>query len=592
MSYSTQEQPLTLQQVAGYLLADQMIDRLQYDKILQIIPLQKNKIHPLISIASLKWPNLAQPKHYLSLENLTRWLAQRFTLPYIHIDPLKTDFAHLTRLVSYAYAERFKILPLKLENNLLTIATAEPLLREWEDELSKVLNLKIQRIIANPQDISHYLNEFYNLQHSLNEAAQDNKLKSSTVWHDFEQLLELENKDSKPAAGNQHIVHIVDWLLQYAFAQRASDIHLEPRRKEGHVRFRIDGQLHMVHKIPTQIMLAMVSRFKMLARMNLAERRRPQDGRIKTLSPETGKTVELRLSTMPTTFGEKLVARIFDPEVLVKNFNSLGFSKRDTMLWQRMTSHAHGIILITGPTGSGKTSTLYSALKHLARPELNICTIEDPIEVVEPEFNQMQVNPSIDVSFATGVRTLLRQDPDIIMVGEIRDQETAEVSVQAALTGHLVLSTLHTNDAPSAITRLFNIGVAPYLIDATLLGVVAQRLVRTLCPQCKQKQACDEHSWQSLIQPLTWKKPEFIYGSQGCDHCRQTGYHGRTGLFEIMPVTPAIAKLINKDSSLSTMRAVALKEGLYPLRFNGAQKIAAGLTTFEEVLRVIGINSL
>ncbi len=355
------------------------------------------------------------------------------------------------------------------------------------------------------------------------------------------------------------------------------------------MRFRIDGVLHQVYQIPAAILIAMTSRIKILARMDVVEKRRPQDGRVKTRTL-AGEEVELRISTMPTAFGEKLVMRIFDPEVLVRDFKELGFSDEDHKRWRDMTERPNGIVLVTGPTGSGKTTTLYSTLKTLATPEVNVCTIEDPIEMVEPAFNQMQVVQQIDLGFAEGVRALMRQDPDIIMVGEIRDLETAEMAVQSALTGHLVLSTLHTNDAPSAVARLLELGVPPYLLNATLNGVMGQRLVRTLCEHCKQKielnRAEDQAAWEALVMPWKSKHPAKLYKPVGCLECRMTGFTGRIGIYETLLFTGAIKALVNDKADLSALREQAFKEGMKPLRISGAMKVGAGLTTIEEVLKV------
>ena len=381
-------------------------------------------------------------------------------------------------------------------------------------------------------------------------------------------------------------MRIVDWLWQYAFEQRASDIHIEPRRDSGVVRFRIDGVLHQVYQIPPVVLTAMVSRVKLLARMEIVEKRRPQDGRIKTVTPE-GQEVELRVATMPTAFGEKIVMRIFDPEVLLRDFRDLGFSDDDLSRWETMIARAHGIILVTGPTGSGKTTTLYSTLKTLATPEVNVCTVEDPIEMVEPAFNQMQVQPQIGVDFESGVRTLMRQDPDIIMVGEIRDLPTAEMAVQAALTGHLVLSTLHTNDAPTAITRLIDLGVPPYLVNSTVIGVMAQRLVRTLCANCKAPaEPLSDEQWAALTKPYRATRPSITYKAVGCLDCRMTGYRGRAGLYEVMTMTPELRKLVVAGAGMDELREQAFRDGMKPLRASGAHKIATGLTTVEEVERV------
>ncbi|HEX7953866.1 MAG TPA: GspE/PulE family protein, partial [Burkholderiales bacterium] len=400
----------------------------------------------------------------------------------------------------------------------------------------------------------------------------------------FEQLVQL-GSSGKLDANDQHVVRLVDWLLQYAFEEGASDIHVEPRRDVANVRFRIDGVLHQVYQIPTPVVAAMTSRIKILARMDVVEKRRPQDGRIKTRTSE-GEEIELRLSTMPTAFGEKLVMRIFNPDVIVKDYKDLGFSDEDRDRWQSAVKHPHGIVLVTGPTGSGKTTTLYSTLKLLAQPDVNVCTIEDPIEMVEPAFNQMQVQSGIGLDFATGIRTLMRQDPDIVMVGEIRDMETADMAIQAALTGHLVLSTLHTNDSPSAVTRLLDLGVPPYLIHSTILGVMAQRLVRTLCPHCREATQIDAETWNMLIAPWQAEKPQQMYLAKGCLECRMTGYAGRIGIYEILLMTPAQRPLITVDADFTQIRDQAYRDGMKPLRISGAMKVAAGVTTVDEVLKV------
>jgi general secretion pathway protein E len=490
--------------------------------------------------------------------------------------------------MSSHYAARFKILPVEVNTREAVIATCEPYLKEWEKELKQILRLEIRRVVANPVDISRYQVEFYNLAKSVKGAVQQGDQRSGIS--NFEQLVELGKTNRQFDANDQHIVHVVDWLWQYAFDQRASDIHVEPRRDVGEVRFRIDGVLHPVYQIPMPVMAAMTSRIKILGRMDVVEKRRPQDGRIKTRTAD-GQEVELRLSTLPTAFGEKLVMRVFDPEVIVKDFSELGFSDDDKARWKRMTDQPNGIILVTGPTGSGKTTTLYSTLKTLATPEVNVCTIEDPIEMIEPAFNQMQVTAGIDLGFAEGVRALMRQDPDIIMVGEVRDLQTAEMAVQAALTGHLVLSTLHTNDAASAVTRLLDLGVAPYLLNSTILGVMAQRLVRTLCKHCKEKIPYEagregDLSWEEFVAPWKAKQPTHIYRPVGCLECRNTGYMGRVGLYEIMLLSPEIRRLVTGTADLAKIREQAYKEGMKPLRISGAMKVAMGITTLEEVIKV------
>ena len=545
------------------------------------------ELHPLVLIANAKLPNQRDPGRPLSLEALVEWLAGHAGLPYLKIDPMKVNVAAVTQVVSHAYAQRHRILPVAAATGEVTFATAEPFDAAWAADLSHMLRRDVHRVVSSPIDINRYLQEFYGVQRSI-QLAQDAKANGgydTSAILNFEQLVEL-GKSGEVGADDRHVVHIVDWLLQYAFEQRASDIHLEPRRETGQMRFRIDGVMHKVFELPPPVMSAVTARIKILARMDVAEKRRPQDGRIKTRS-STGREVELRVSSMPTAFGEKMVLRIFDPDLVVKDFAQLGFSAGEAVQWRHMVERPHGIVLVTGPTGSGKTTTLYSTLKHLATPAMNVCTVEDPIEMVSPEFNQMQVQPSIDLDFAAGVRTLLRQDPDIIMVGEIRDLETAQMAVQASLTGHLVLSTLHTNDAPSAVTRLLDLGVPHYLIQSTLTGVVAQRLVRTLCPYCKREAAQDPHEWTALTHGWSLPVPEKVCAPVGCLECRNTGFMGRTGIYEMMPISPRLRGLIAAQLELGNFGQTALSEGMRPLRISAAEQVARRLTTVQEVLAVL-----
>ena len=584
---SAKEHKLSLPEVLNILVADGMVSQTAADSLLVHRRSHRNDAHPLAVIAAQNWKALSPPHKLLHAEALTEWLAEKVGLEYFHIDPLKIDFSAVADTMSNDYAARFGILPVKLTLTEVVIATSEPFLREWEAVIKQLLRRDIRRVIASPESIRRYLVEFYNLARSVKNAAQNNR-QSKSGQASFEQLVELGKTNQQFDANDQHIVHIVDWLWQYAFEQRASDIHIEPRREIGIVRFRIDGVLHQVYQIPMSVMTAMTSRIKLLGRMDVIEKRRPQDGRIKTRTAE-GQEVELRLSTLPTAFGEKLVMRIFDPEVLVRDFSELGFSDEDSVRWRQMTAQPNGIILVTGPTGSGKTTTLYSTLKHLATPEVNVCTIEDPIEMVESAFNQMQVQSGIQLNFVDGLRALMRQDPDIIMVGEIRDLETADMAIQAALTGHLVLSTLHTNDAPSAITRLLDLGVAPFMINATVLGIMAQRLVRTLCPHCKQPLPPQEEEsalWDGLVVPWKTGRPAQLQHEVGCLECRMTGYQGRIGIYEILLMSPELRKHITSATDIARIREVAYREGMKPLRISGAMKVAAGVTTLDEVIKV------
>ncbi|MDP1652498.1 MAG: GspE/PulE family protein [Rhodocyclaceae bacterium] len=582
-----QERRLTLVEVVDALIDSGMVPRAEAEVFRKERRYFRGQMHPLLVIAEQRWKAPEPPHRLLDLETLTQWLADWAGLPYYHIDPLKVNLSAVTDVMSSAYAGRFRILPVEVRASEVVIATAEPHIRGWEEELKPILKKDIRLVIANPEDIARYQVEFYNLARSIKGAMARGDV-ARTGISQFEQLVELGKGKASLDANDQHIVLIVDWLWQYAFEQRASDIHIEPRRDLGLVRFRIDGVLHQVYQIPMAVLSAMTSRIKILGRMDVVEKRRPQDGRIKTRAPD-GQEIELRLSTLPTAFGEKLVMRIFDPEVLVRDFTDLGFSAEDSRRWHDMTGRSNGIILVTGPTGSGKTTTLYSTLKQLATPAVNVCTLEDPIEMIEPAFNQVQVQPDIGVSFAAGIRALMRQDPDIIMVGEVRDFETADMAVQAALTGHLVLSTLHTNDAPTAITRLLDLGLPPYLLQSTVLGVMAQRLVRTLCPHCKRPEKLsdeDELLWQALVAPWKSKKPAQLYQPVGCLECRMTGYLGRVGLYEIMPMTLELKSMVSVHTDLAALRERAIKAGMQPLRIAGARKVAAGLTTIEEVLKV------
>ena len=577
------ERKLTLGELLHWLAQDGMVSAVEAEKLARNRKADHSNLHPLVIISEQKWRSLLPPAKPLSVEFLTEWLAARIGMPYFHIDPLQLNFGGIANVVSKSYAERLKIMPVEVGEGEVTIATAEPFLTDWVADLERILNLKIRLVLASPLDINHYLPEIYSLADSVQLASKARAGQTIGVQN-FEQLIEL-GKNKNLDANEQHIVTLVDWLFKYAFEQRASDIHLEPRRNIGIVRFRIDGVLHQVYQLPATVTNAITNRIKLLGRMDMVEKRRPQDGRIKTVSAD-GDEIELRLSTMPTAFGEKLVMRIFDPEILVKNFTDLGFSREQTVLWNDWTRQPNGIILVTGPTGSGKTTTLYSTLKQLATPEVNVCSVEDPIEMIEPAFNQMQVQHNIGLNFADGVRTLLRQDPDIIMVGEIRDAETAEMAIQAALTGHLVLSSLHTNDAPSAITRLLELGVPAYLLNSTLLGVMAQRLARTLCPHCKAKGEISDETWQELVSPWKAAKPAQVYVAIGCLECRMTGYRGRTGIYEMLPLSAEMKKLVVGNAELARIKALARHEGMKPLRLSGAEKVAAGLTTAEEIIKI------
>lgn len=577
-------QALDLRSLVDDLLRDQRISSADHAQLLNSSRSKDEAMqHPLSYIAEQKLADTARVGSRLDLEALLNWLSTQSEQSLFHLDPLKVNVPAITEVMSFEFAQRHNILAVDVSIDEVIIASAEPYLNSWQSNLEHVLKRPIKRVLIDPADLKRYTVEFYSLAKSVRGATGIGGQTAGAVTN-FEQLLELGDM-TDPDANDQHIVNIVDWILQYAFDQRASDIHIEPRREVGNVRFRIDGVLYNVNEFPIQVAVAITSRLKILGRLNVAEKRKPQDGRLKTVSPD-GNEIELRLSTMPTAFGEKLVMRIFDPDVLLRSFEQLGLANDDHKHWQKMIEKPHGIVLVTGPTGSGKTTTLYSSLKQLATSEVNVCTIEDPIEMMEDSFNQMQVQHNIDLDFASGVRALMRQDPDIIMIGEIRDLETAEMAIQAALTGHLVLSTLHTNDAPSAITRMLELGVPAYLLKATVLGVMAQRLVRTLCPHCKQTDTVSESDWQSLTAPWKVNLPKTVYKPVGCLECRNTGYFGRQGIYEILVMSETVQNQVNDQLNIDQLRRQAMKDGMHSLRLSGAQKIAAGETTITEVLRV------
>ncbi len=583
-SQITKTGPLDVGTLARQLVSDGIIDAASAKRLRLSPPRTGDKLqHVLNYIAGEQLHDLSRQGRVLTMDSLLDWLAAHCDQAALRIDPLKIDVPAVTGVMSFAFAQRHRILAVAVTPKEVVIAGGEPFVNAWEADLQQVLRKPIRRVIADPEAIDRFTVEFYSLAKSVRGASGDNNRRGNGT-NNLEQLLEISNlKDLD--ANDGHVVNIVDWLLQYAYDQRASDIHIEPRREQGNVRFRIDGVLYNVYELPATVLTAVVSRLKILGRMDVAEKRRPQDGRLKTKNPG-GDEIELRLSTLPTAFGEKMVMRIFDPEVLLRSFDELGLRGEDRQRWDGMIRSAHGIVLVTGPTGSGKTTTLYSSLKQIATSEVNVCTIEDPIEMVEDAFNQMQVQHNINLDFAGGVRALLRQDPDIIMIGEIRDLETAEMAIQAALTGHLVISTLHTNDAPSAVTRLLELGVPAYLIRATVLGVMAQRLVRTLCPHCKEAVELNDIDWTTLTAPWKVTPPKQVFHAPGCLECRNTGFYGRQGIYEILPVEGSIQSAIGDDIELDNLRRLAMKNGMRTLRLSGAQKVARGETTIAEVLRV------
>ena len=585
---TTLEEKLSLRELLDDLVADGRIEQADAERVrAKAHQKQTRSWHPIDVIAASECRDLGRPGYVLSSDSILEWLSERVGQAFLRIDPLKIDTQVVTKVMSSEFAQRHQILAVNVSKDTVHIVSAEPHLSAWMSLIEQSQPGKnIVRLLASPQDIKRYTQEFYAVANSVKKASAQGL--TGNALGNLEQMLEL-GQFEQMEANDTHVVNIVDWILQYAFTQRASDIHIEPRREKGAIRFRIDGILHTVYELPMPVVTAVVSRIKTLGRMNVAEKRRPQDGRLKTRASDS-QEIELRLSTLPTAHGEKLVMRIFDPTILLKTFAELGLQDQELERWTQMVSQPNGIVLVTGPTGSGKTTTLYTSLKQLATEEVNVCTIEDPIEMVEGSFNQMQVQSNIDLTFAEGVRALLRQDPDIIMVGEIRDLETAEMAIQAALTGHLVISTLHTNDAPSAITRLLALGVAPYLIKATVLGVMAQRLVRTLCPDCKHPAVVEPEDWGDLVKPWSVTLPPEIAAASGCLECRDTGFKGRAGIYELLTLSDGVKKLINEQTDAGQIRQAGRQEGMRTLRLSGAEKVASGETTIAEVLRVAPIS--
>ncbi len=571
--------PVDWRRLVEWLQADGVISSEEAQRTTARCAQAESAQHPLVRLAAVSMRRLADNKP-LDMETLTQWLAARAGLEYLRIDPLKVDVGKVADAMGAAYAERHKILPVVVSSTEITVATAEPFITDWVAEVERQSRRSVRRVVASPQEIHRYTAEFYALAKSVRAANKS----GNNTGSNFEQLVELGRSNKQLDANDQGVVQVVDWLWQYAFDQRASDIHLEPRREQGVIRFRIDGVLHPVYQMPMGVLNAMSARIKLLGRMDVIERRRPQDGRIKTRNPR-GDEIEMRISTLPTAFGEKMVMRIFDPDNAVKDLDALGFSSHDATRWEELVKRPHGIILVTGPTGSGKTTTLYSTLKRVATEEVNVSTVEDPIEMIEPAFNQTQVQPQLDFGFPQGLRALMRQDPDIIMVGEIRDLETAEMAVQAALTGHLVFSTLHTNDAPSAVTRLMELGIPPYLINATLLGVLAQRLVRTLCKQCRVRdETATREALAEIVKPWQINGGYKPYKPVGCVDCRMTGFMGRMGLYELLVVTEGFKARVIAEPSIDNLRRQAVTDGMRPLRLAGALRVAEGVTVMEEVL--------
>jgi general secretion pathway protein E len=521
----------------------------------------------------------------LSEMQIAQALAAHAGLKYVKLNPLDLDLDVVTNAIAGPFARRHGMVAVAKSAEKITVAVHNPFAPFPADDIKRVTGLDVERVVATRSDVETVNKGFYDLKTSLKTAEKQltaGRLASVDLGN--QEFLSAAAEELDPAAAP--VVKALDHILGYAFEQRASDIHFEPKRDLTLVRLRIDGILHDVHLIPKIVYQAVLSRIKLLSGCNLAEKRRPQDGRIKR--EQGGREIEIRVSSMPTAFGEKAVLRIFDPDILLKGIDELGLSSHDLPKFYDFISKPTGIILVTGPTGSGKTTTLYSVLKHLSKPEVNIITIEDPIEMVHEDFNQVAVRPQIEITFASALRTVLRQDPDIIMVGEIRDGETADNAIQAALTGHLVLSTLHTNDASSSITRLLDLGVPHFLVTSTLIGVLAQRLVRLNCPHCLEEYTPTSEEAAALrmshekLQAYKFKK------GRGCLHCRSTGYIGREGIYEVLPMSERVRRLIAAQSASTEIFKTAREEGLRTLKEAAIEKVFRGVTTTTELVRVTG----
>lgn len=537
-------------------------------------------LSPVELIASFNLERLDIPGTYLTEDMITEAIANAVGMTYLKIDPLKLDLNVVTSHIPRQFALKNLIVAVAQTGSSITVAVADPFNAAIINQLAEAHKLDIRRVLSSKNDILKLLREFYGFRASVLAAEAEST--ASVDLGNLEQFFKL--KGHQDSDGNEkHVISAVDFILHYAFEQHASDIHIEPKREKSLIRFRLDGIMHNIHVIPKQMHAPIVSRIKLLSRMDLAEKRRPQDGRVKTSF--NNKDMELRVSTVPVAFGEKVVIRIFDPDILLQDLDQMGFYPREMTLYNSFIRRPNGIILVTGPTGSGKTTTLYSTLRTLSSPEVNIVTVEDPIEMVMEEFNQIGVQQTIGVTFDTILRNILRQDPDIIMIGEIRDRETAENAVQAALTGHLVLSTLHTNDAPSAIIRLLDLGIPPFLISATVVGIIAQRLVRKICPYCREERFLSREEGEFLVLPA---RNPVVWEGRGCKECRGTGYKGRTGIFELLDMNERIKAIIKNDVELADLIALSQEDGLITLRQVAIHKLLEGVTTYEEVVSMTG----
>ncbi len=594
---ASRRKSVSFEELLGFLRTDRIIDvaqekRLLEKKDVQLAVLTKKAADELKRGETDKPRSIGPIELFLSFgergaderalreDVITESYARHIGYPYVKLDPLRLDPAFSAGVLSRPFARKHGLLALEEVAGVVTFATTDPFDSWALESVERVTGRQMTLVIASKSDIDRLITEFYGFRQSVKRAEA--QISEGIDLGNLEQLVRLKS-DQEIESSDEHVIHAVDYMFRYAFGQRASDIHIEPKRVESFVRFRIDGSLHRVNNLPRIVHNAVVNRLKTLARLDIAEKRRPQDGRIKT--EFRGRPIEIRVSTLPVAFGEKVVLRIFDPDQVHDDLEQLGFGERDKSTFETLLGLPHGIILVTGPTGSGKTTTLYTALRKLATDDVNITTIEDPIEMVYEGINQTAINPAISLGFAESLRTILRQDPDIIMVGEIRDLDTARHAIQAALTGHLVFSTLHTNDAPSAVSRLVDLGVEPFLLASTLAGVMAQRLVKRVCPACAVTRELGEDE-QAMLGLEVSGDPVLVKIGLGCADCRETGYFGRTALVELFTVSPSIRQLVHDRSSEGALRETAIAEGMITLRQAGIAAMLAGETTVEQVVEV------
>ena len=590
----------TVELVAQVLLDKSLIGQDQYDEILKknrsaLSSLARKTFGPTPKPAELE--TITPPEiiasmrifengtsHFLEEDRIVEEVAGSLGIPYKKIDKLKVDIKLITDTVSRKFAERHSVLPLSLQGNLLTIAIADPFAVALIESLVQSTGREIRPMLSSRTDISKMVTDVFGMRKMMAGTEHEKQPELRQDSGNFEQLFKISSV-SDLETNEKHVVSAVDYVIGYALDQRASDIHVEPKRDETTVRMRIDGVLHPITSIPKNSHNLVVSRLKIMGRMDIAEKRLPQDGRIKV--SREGREVELRLSTVPVAFGEKMVIRVFDPEMVVCDLGELGMFPKELKQFERMIRRPNGLVIITGPTGSGKTTTMYSILRELASPEMNITTIEDPVEMVFDSLNQITVQPKLDLTFANALRNVLRQDPDVIMLGEVRDPETAAGAVQAALTGHLVFTTLHTNDAASAISRLVDLQVPRYLLSSVLVGVVAQRLVRKICSNCKTSVSLTTDQTKALGLSMVSEENRLpVYKGAGCTVCRDTGMKGRTGIYELLEISDKIRGLVNQDIDDKEILKGARSESMVTLRECALRKLAMGVISFDEVMRM------